>query len=172
MQNDLAVRSAKKIDEIRLASKGLSFSSEGNNIFSVYPKTYGTDTIKLYSKGRLVHTAVFNVDLIPDPIVRIARSLDTVMSVQQIQLNPFLSVSYAGTNYKCKLYVFRFHMTVEDRSDGITGAEVSISNRFTEKQLSLIKLLRAGDKLHFTQIAGLSPDGRVFPMPPFAVIIK
>jgi hypothetical protein len=83
---------------------------EGNRyflrVFSQKP-----DTLKFYQNGHLSLKEVFSVNVIPYPVARLANSNDTILSVAQIKINPFLSVVIPGCNHKHDFQIMSFNAT-------------------------------------------------------------
>lgn len=171
-QNDLLIRSAYDIDMIKFANSESSFQSLDNRRVRVYVKNSGYDTMKLYSKGKLVYISPFDIDTLPYPVARVGNFLDTVLSFNQILLNPYLSVLFPGTNYQGRYFVFQFTMITENLAGDISQTEGGDNNRFSTRQLEVIKTLRTGDRIHFPYITGGGPDSRLQKLPPFTITIK
>jgi hypothetical protein len=171
-QNELFIRSPYNIDKIEFVNSKSNFSSLHNGRFRVYVYRSGSDSIKLYSKGKLVYISPFQIDTVGNPVARVGYYVDTLLSLNQILLNPCLNVLFPGTNYRGRYFIFHFTMTIEYLSGVVSPTEATDFNRFSTRQLEAIKTLQPGDQLHFTYVAGGGPDGRIRKLPPFTITIK
>lgn len=130
------------------------------------------DTVMFFINNKLVISEVFSVKKVPYPIARLSNSLDTVLTPAHIFLNPFVSVIIPGCNFRHNAKVMSF-LASFIASNGDTNAELS-QNDFllSENQIKEIKKLKAGDKIHFSDIRYTTPDGRTMPLEPFTITIK
>jgi hypothetical protein len=146
--------------------------SNGNNRFCITPKKSGQDTLKLYIKSKLILKALYQTDLLPNPIVRVGHNRDTLMTVNRILLQPFLNVIFPGTNYKGNFFIRRFSIEAYRNSGDITGTKNIINNKFTAELITLVRGLERGDKLHIFNIVGGGPGSRLVTFPSFTVLIQ
>lgn len=172
VRNVFRIESKQHIDSFRFSNPGSSMYSIGNNLFHVYVYHSGTDTLTLYSNGKILLKSIFRVDTLTQPIVRIGESLDTVLSVSQILLNPYLKVNFPNTGYKGHFFIQNFMMEIKNETGDMLLSTLGDFNRFSAEQLKGIKRLTAGDRLFFPYIVGGGPDSRLRKFQPFTVIIK
>ena len=112
----------------------------------------------------------FRVQVVPDPVAKvggknsgsIARSMLSAQAAVFAELEDFLfDIHYDVTGF-----------TVEISDRGFTVTEPSKSSRITTAQKSLINRLKRNDRVVFTDIKAVGPDGRQRPIPPIVLRIE
>jgi hypothetical protein len=130
------------------------------------------DTLKVYQNDSLRLTEVFSVKVIPHPVAQLGTSNDTVLSVAQIKLNPFLSVVLPGCAYKDNLEIISFSATIIDAIGDTTFSDEINGNRLSKTLLFAIAELHRNDKILFDDIIATCPDCRNPKLPNLLVTIK
>jgi hypothetical protein len=172
LDNTIIISGVKTYKNIVLKSGKAKVEHIENTIFLLRPFQTGSDTLRLFADNKLLYTWPCIIDTIPYPIVRIADQMDTVLTVQQILLSPFLSVHFPATNWNHRFRVFSFSTLLFQVSEGNEIEESSPSNQFTERQIKIFRQLKKGDRIFFDNIRGGGPDSRIQKFPPFTVHIK
>ena len=103
--------------------------------------------------------------------MRLGGIKDSVASIQEILINPFLHLFRENCFYKKQFMITSFRATfigydLDSLNMNATG------NLLTQEQVDQIKKLRRGDKIFFNEIYALGPDSRRRKLSPFTIIIK
>ena len=157
---------------LSLTASRSSIKPLGSNVFKVYPDKSGTDTIRVYANKKMIYSAMFIVEKVPDPIGRIGGFLDTILTVPQILSSPYLSIIFPSSNYKGNFVITGFSMRAKNIHGEMIFYEIEPTNQFSSRQIQIITRLHAGDKLYFDDIKVSCPGGRTRMLWPFTTIIK
>lgn len=112
----------------------------------------------------------FRVQVVPDPVAKvggknsgaIAKSMLSAQAAVFAELEDFLfDIHYDVTGF-----------TIEINDRGFAVTEPSNSHRITPAQKSLINRLKRNDRVVFTDIKAIGPDGRQRPIPPIVLRIE
>lgn len=85
--------------DIDIRSKYSRIIYRYSNTFTVAPTRSGLDTISIYRNNKLIYTKIFEVDTLPEPVVRIGNLLDTILHKYQILAQPHLRIFFPKTDY-------------------------------------------------------------------------
>ena len=143
----------------------------GQNRYVLRISIPGECVLTFTDKGKVIAKRTFKVDELAEPRIRLAGVRDSVASVNQILVNPFLIIEIPGSYLKHRLVVTRFMATfVGQNFDSLET--FAAGNIFTQEQINIIKQLHSGDRIFFSDIYFLGPDSRRRKFPPFTIIIK
>jgi len=173
---DISVSGADKITATMTngtIKRGTTKDFRGSYIAS--PTTPGkmanvTVTAEVNGVKRSFPSIEFRVQLVPDPVAKvggknsgsIARSMLSAQAAVFAELEDFLfDIHYDVTGF-----------TVEINDRGFAVTEPSKSSRITTAQKSLINRLKRNDRVVFTDIKAVGPDGRQRTIPPIVLIIE
>ena len=129
-----------------------------------------TVTAEVNGVKRSFPSIEFRVQLVPDPVAKvggknsgsIARSMLSAQAAVFAEQEDFLfDIHYDVTGF-----------TVEINDRGFAVTEPSKSSRITTAQKSLINRLKRNDRVVFTDIKAVGPDGRQRTIPPIVLIIE
>lgn len=132
-----------------------------------------TDDCKIWItlNNRPVSKHHFRVRKIGDYVVRYSGLKDSIATINQLLINPFIYVDIPGSYYKHNINITSFSATFIIHS--VDSLEtLSTSNRLTAEQIETIKKLIPGNKIYFNNIYAVSPDGRRRRLTSFTITIK
>src|SRR5690606_13416263 len=172
VENRLVIYTSQNLEQLKLVSVNSGVVYLGEDIFYVYPRKAERDTLKVFSQQRQIYLASFVIDTLSDLVVRVGDYMDTILSIKQVTLNPYLRVQFPGTNYRGNFYVHRFILRIVSKNGDILLQEAGDFSRFSAAQLNVIKRLNRSDELHFAYVTGGGPGSRIRKLPPFSVTIK
>jgi len=170
--NSIEISGVNTQKDIVLKGNSVNVEHLENARFIVRPFRRGSDTLRLFAGNKLLYSWPCIIDTIPYPIVRIAKQMDTVLTVQQILLSPFLSVHFPASNWDHRYRVYSFSTMIFQTSVDDEIEELSPSNRFTDRQMKIFQQLKRGDRILFDNMRGGGPDSRTQKFPSFSVHIK
>ena len=173
---DISVSGADKITATMTngtIKRGTTKDFRGSYIAS--PTTPGkianiTVTAEVNGVRRSFPPRPFRVQIVPPPVAKvggknsgsIARSMLSAQAAVFAELEDFLfDIHYDVTGF-----------TVEINDRGFAVTEPSKSSRITTAQKSLINRLKRNDRVVFTDIKAVGPDGRQRTIPPIVLIIE
>lgn len=172
IENTIIISGAKRYKNIMLKANKVEVVHLESTVFILRPFRSGLDTLRLFANNKLVYIWPCIIDTIPNPIVRIANQMDTILTVRQILFSPFLSVHFPETNWDHRWRIYSFSTVIAQVSEGNEFENSSPSSRFTNQQMKIFQQLKKGDKILFENIRGGGPDSRTVKFPSFIVLIK
>ena len=98
--------------------------------------------------------------------------MDTVLSVRQILLQPYLSVIDTKVSAERQWYIAGFTTMVHRKDEDSQVNGEGEFKKLSAKQIALIELLKPGDTIFFHNIRGEMSDGRLTKLPSFTVVIQ
>ena len=131
----------------------------------------GSSTINVKQNGKIIASKTFKGEMFPSEVIRLGNLKDSILSIRQIQLNPFLVIVLPNCLCKYNFQIVSFSAIFfkhETKDSIITTAKL---HQFSPEQLAIIKELKPGDTIYFSNIRfiGGPDDARV---PPLRVYIK
>jgi hypothetical protein len=144
--------------------------SGSNGEYLVLPKESGSATILISSKGKEIQKMQLRVKVVPDPIVLIKTlkgELPVSITGGPISKTDLLnaggiSVEMRNFDFDLEFKIISFEISgifVIDKG-AFEETEYSKSDRFTEKQISLIGRLVKDQKFYIENIISIGPDGK------------
>lgn len=157
----------------------LSISGEGSRIIKIDESHYYimvsaiTDSCRLrimQKGGKLLFDQYYKCREINPLTARLGSLSDSVLTIKQILVNPFILAVSPGCYYKLNFSITSF--TAEFMHDGEMSVTFTAGNKFSEEQLMLTNRLISGDQIYFSRIVGTFPDSKGRLLPPFRIYIK
>jgi len=131
----------------------------GTGKYSVKVKKEGTTTINVYADGKKIGSKKFTCKLVPDPTVsfnglkqgHITKNelLDTNNQIETT-LHSFYDIEFPITEF-----------TIISSSGGFIEKITTTGSKITQEQRELIKPLKRGNKVYFSNIKAQAPDGSI-----------
>ena len=170
--NHLKIEGILDINQMKITTTNSTFKTE-KNVLTVDESKIGFDTIRIYSNKKLIFTSIFRVDKINNPVAQLAFTLDSVISLNRILANPYLSVKIPGYLSEINFGIVAFQCSLQkaNSSNYIFSDDVS-GNKLTKNMLDLIQKMVTGDKIIFDEIKAFGPGGDIRKLPGFTVTIK
>ncbi|TDH17816.1 hypothetical protein EXU57_24825 [Segetibacter sp. 3557_3] len=158
IENHLTIVGQNDFSGFRLTSATKSDITIKAETIVIIPITNaGLDTLSLFKGKKLLLTKVFKVTRLSDPIAQLAFTSDTVISVNKILANPFLTAIFPNSIYKTDI-VIKFFECYIYKKNGERNVFSTAGNRLSEEMLTAIKNLSSRDELVFNDIkAGIAP---------------
>lgn len=156
---DIAV-SGVSVDKIRpFITNGTIFKTV--NGYIIRPKAVGTVIVgieaMLNDEWEVVRTMEYRVKRVPDPAVYIAGQKGGDISKEKLLKATKLDVWMENFDFEMHFRITNF--TLSAAIEGNAYDEISKSDLLTPAQLNLIKDLKKGQKVYFTDINAVGPDG-------------
>jgi hypothetical protein len=104
--------------------------------------------------------------------VRVGNLKDTLLSVRQILLQPYLSVMNLHAVKSERWFIAGFSTLIFRKEDDSQFIETGELRNLSAKQIAYIRTLKKGDTIHFDDIRGERIDGRNVKLPSFTVVIQ
>jgi gliding motility-associated GldM-like protein len=131
------------------------------------------DTLRLYRGKKLIGKTVLQIHHIPDPIARLPHNPDTVATVFQVLANPYIEIYFPDCNVINRQQVTSYFTTfLNSRLDTIASPMPSEGRFMTKDQKDVIKKLKPGDKIVFSDIRFTGSDDRMRMLLNLIVLIK
>lgn len=164
---DIAV-SGYNPEEIEVsATNAIVKGEKGKYIF--HPRLPGNVVVKLTSKGETIMVADFRVKLIPEPYAHFAEQRGGRIR-KEVLLNGNLEAEMAPDfDFAVDFVITKFKLSCV--LGGFVNEFPSQSAELTVHQREIIKKLNSGDKIYFTDIECVGPDGRTLKLPTLDFII-
>lgn len=157
----------------RLSFSHGEYEQVNDSTFFIIVTSEKPDTIKVFIAGSLVHTEVFKITKIPHEVARLGDYEDTIISIPEIVLNPYLSVIIPKCSYKHDYRVSSFRISLIDSNmDTVETFFQPYGNSLLIEQIQAIKNLKRHDKIHFTSVNITCPSGLIRRLPPLILQIK
>jgi hypothetical protein len=169
--NRLVVKKHKATKNISVTSSNSKVNAEGDTLFIVEPRKPGFDTLRFYSNDALILEKAFRVDSLPQMKVCVGNFLGKYMSISQILSYPQLKLVFPITIYRHDISVFSFEMVAtrkQEKLESVFGNQQQFSN----KQLEIVKTLKAGDKLLFHNILAVRAGSKLRHIDDLEITIK
>ncbi len=153
--------------------KGTTKGFRGSFIAS--PRTPGTMsnvTVTAVVNGvkRSFPPIKFRVQIIPPPVAKIAGKNSGGIAKSMLAAQVMIFAELEDFLFDIKYAVTAFTIEINDRGFAVT--EPSKSSRITAAQKSLINRLKRNDRVVFTDIKAVGPDGRQKSLPPIVLRIE
>jgi len=129
-----------------------------------------TVTAEINGKRRSFAPIPFRVQTVPDPVAKIGGKNSGAISKSMLSAQVAVFAELEGFLFDIKYNVTAFTIEINDRGFSVT--EPSSSHRITAAQKSLINRLKRNDRVVFTDIKAIGPDGRQRSLPPIVLKIE
>ena len=172
IKNILKVEGAQDISKWKVTATSAEISIVNNTIM-LEESRVGYDTLRIYNNKKLLSTNVFRVDKINNPVALLAYTFDTVISLNRILANPYLTVKIPGSLYDFQAGVISFQCSLmKAQSNRYLFTDFISGNKLTSDMLSNIRKLFPGDKIIFDEIHAVSSGGDTRKLPRVTITIK
>lgn len=121
-------------------------------------------------KGKEVLTRKYKIGSLPDAMATVSGLRDATIKLNQLLLNPFITVVLPGCYYLHRKVVVSFLATITQNSD--SAKIVNTGNQFSEELIKAARQLIKGDQIYFEDIRVLSPDDGIRKLDPFWLKIE
>ena len=170
VDNFLELKGMKISDDVKVISSQGNVTKTNTN-FTLRVPFCDSIFITVQKKGRQILKEKFKCDQLYDPILQLGAIKDSVASVKEILINPFLRFFRENCFYKKQFMITNFTAVfISQELDSLNT--YAVGNLLTSEQKELIKKLKTGDKTLFDQIYALGPDSRRRKLSPFTITIK
>lgn len=130
-----------------------------NGTYMVYPKTPGFATISVFAKNVKVKEAEFRVKLFPDPIAKVAGRMRGNISKTDLLKAECVTADLENVDFDVIFKVIEFEIFADIRGFQIEAK--AETNNITDKQKEIIMNAPIGNKIYFSDIKAIGPDGRI-----------
>jgi hypothetical protein len=152
-------------------TNGMLVMKTSTKVIIARTNAVGEKVIITFTKNNIpVLKKEFSVDSIPAVKARLGYINDTIATLSQILVNPYLTVT-CNCYAKLNIQILSFKLELDTSQDDEDVGQ-GIGNKMTEGQIARIRQLTRGDKLIFTDIKAVSADGRTRRLQDFKIIIK
>lgn len=153
--------------------KGTTKGFRGSFIAS--PRTPGTManvtvTAEVNGVRRSFPPIEFRVQIVPPPVAKVAGKNSGAIAKSMLAAQVMVFAELEDFLFNIKYNVTAFTIEINDRGFSVT--EPSKSSRITAPQKSLINRLKRNDRVVFTDIKAVGPDGRQRSLPPIVLRIE
>ena len=172
IKNILKVEGVQDISKWKVTATSAEISIANNTIL-LEESHVGFDTLRIYNNKKLLSTNVFRVDRINYPVAQLAFTFDTIINLNRILANPYLSVKIPGCLYDFQAYISSFQCSLQKRnSNNYFFTDNANGNALTGDILKNIKKLLSGDKIILDEIKVACASGDTRKLPPVTITIK
>jgi hypothetical protein len=133
--------------------------SGSNGTYNVLPSKVGKATVTIYDGSKQIGSWDFRVKYLPDPVTKVARKKSGTISMVQLLDAGEVVADLENFDFDARFEIVEF--TVFAKIENVENDEISKSAKFTNEQRALIKRLKPGDRLTFTDIKAKGPDGGI-----------
>jgi hypothetical protein len=169
-ENHLMIGDLKDLSGMKVTAANSEVRINKDHIIIV-PKKVGTETYQIYKSGRLISTNSFQVIKIGDPVAQLAFTRDTIISLNRILANPYVTITVPGSLYKFAAEITSFECVITT-----TGNEKkqfrNVGQKLNDDLLSFLKKVSPGTRLDFDNIKCMSAGGDIKSLPSFSIIVK
>ena len=155
-----------------LISSGRLTSLDSNKYLIIVQEEAKPVILTFLKGANIVLSDTFHVKIVPIPIPRLANLKDTFGTVNQIVLNPFLTIVLPGCNLKNNFSIISFRTSLIKIEGETTTLGLVAGHVLPADQIEAIKLLRPGDKIMFDDIRVIGPDDRTRKLGSLIITIK
>jgi len=138
--------------------------------YLINPVKLGTAVLTVYAKDKEVGKMEFRVRDLPDPVARVGGYKSGTVGKSLMALMSKLDVALDGCDFEYKFKVLSFSVSAI-----IEGKEISLradNEKITSEQTELIKNLKIGDKLTFSSIKVMGPEGSPRDIDPLVFTVR
>jgi GldM C-terminal domain len=137
---------------ITLKGQSLSFgTSSVSYVFEVIPPKPGTDTISVFSDGKLVDKVAMTIKRIPDIKLLLSGVLKKHATVETIIAQPKLTIYWDGCQLKKPFMISKFELTI-DKSGTTKSWDYVSGSDLTPEQIAYIRDLHKGNIIYVAAI--------------------
>ena len=170
-ENRINISGLANLDNIKFATS-LSKLDRKKNDFILMPERVGIDTIKIYKNNKLILKTFFKVVKINDPIAKLVSTSDSVITVNEILGNPYVTGRIPNCSYKMRFNLRSFKVCVVKRG-GERLYFHSQGNKLSDECLKIVAKMSTGETLEFEEISTAMGDvGCPRELPDFSVKIR
>ena len=143
--------------------------------FIASPRTPGTmSNVTVTAEVNGIRTSFppipFRVQIVPPPVAKVAGKNSGAIAKSMLAAQVMVFAELEDFLFDIKYDVTAFTIEINDR--GFTVDESSNSSRITAAQKSLINRLKRNDRVVFTDVKAVGPDGRQRSLPPIVLRIE
>ncbi|MBA7563135.1 hypothetical protein ES708_04788 [subsurface metagenome] len=143
--------------------------------FIANPRTPGTMsnvtvTAEVNGVRRSFPPIEFRVQIVPPPVAKVAGKNSGAIAKAMLAAQVMVFAELEDFLFNIKYDVTAFTIEINDRGFSVT--EPSTSSRITAAQKSLINRLKRNDRVVFTDVKAVGPDGRQRSLPPIVLRIE
>jgi gliding motility-associated protein GldM len=147
-----------------------------NGEYLIQPKTPGSATVTVSSKGKEIQKTSFRVKPVPDPVAAI-KTPDGLKTNGLITKKELLDANGIETalhnfDFDLKFNVVSFVLSFTIPGEFKIVEEVSKSDKYTERQINFIKSLIKYQKVTIEEITAMGPDGKTRKLNPMVFTIS
>ncbi len=128
----------------------------------VNPRQIGTATVvvsaEIDKNRKSMGSMLFRVKQLPDPVAKVANRTRGGIDKNELAAQQVVIADLENFDFDTKFSVTEF--TVFAKVRGFDRDEISHSNKITPAQRELIRSLNKGERVNFTDIKAIGPDGR------------
>ncbi len=172
IKNILKVEGVQDISKWKVTATSAEISIDNNTIM-FWESRVGYDTFRVYNNKKLISTNVFRIDKLNNPVAQLAYTFDTIISLNRILANPYLSVKIPGSLYDFHAGVISFQCSLmKAHSKSYLFTDFTSGNKLTNDMLINIRKLLPGDKIILDEIKAVSAGGDTRKLPPVTITLK
>ncbi len=148
--NYLRLNQQLDLHKLRVVASHSKIKIEDSSIICE-PQSLVADTIKIFQGKKLLLTQVFKVNKTTDPVAKLANTFDTVLTVNRILANPYISFGMPNCYYRPPLYVQSYECVII-KLNGEQFADNNSGNKLTNFLIPKIEHLQKGDKIYLKRV--------------------
>ena len=170
--NYLKIDGQQDLSKLKVTSTNSEIAIVDNYI-SLQPFSRGVDTIRVYSDKKLLSSTTFRIERINNPVAQLAFTLDSVISLNRILANPYLTVKIPNCLYEIKYNISSFQCSLQKAGrSNFNYMDFVNGNKLTDDILKLIQKFLPGDKIVFDEIKVACGSGDTRKLPRLIITIK
>jgi hypothetical protein len=151
-------------------SNGISEKQE-KNIFKIIINNNQQTVLTVFLNGKAITSKSFVINETPGFGAGLGRIIDSFATKNEILANPFIRAYPLDCLLRNWATVVRFDaIFIASQLDSVYTK--GIGNSFSKEQIELVRNLKPGDKIHFTEIYAYGRDSRGQKLRPFTIIVK
>jgi gliding motility-associated protein GldM len=142
--------------------------------YIINPKEKGRAIVTVSAKGKKVSETEFRVKLVPDPVAKLAGKKGGDISKSLLLQQKEIVADLENFDFDARFTIVSFTLSCSFSSDSSTKfipngnyviEESSNSNKFTERQIEILKKLKTDQKFYIDNIIAIGPDGKKRQLP-------
>jgi GldM C-terminal domain len=157
--NTLKITGSNKNGKLTLDNGNVSRGANKNEYTATFSSP-GIANVIVWQNGKAVCRKKYIIKHINDPIPLVAGKADSMLSVKEILASPCLSISIPGCYISYRMTVFSFEASFIYKPGDTLRAGLVQNQCMNNEHVALLKKLRPGNKILFTNTRVYGPDSR------------
>lgn len=172
VDNHIALKGVNRLSTLIISVTNGTIEKYASNEYLFRMQNTDTSVFSVKQNGKVIASKTFKGSTLPSPVAGLGNLKDSVVTMKQIELNPFLAIILPNCFYRNNSTILGFSAAFFNHETNDSLFTSADRNKLSPQQLKIIKELKSGDTIYFDNIRYVWPDSRTVKASPFRIYIK